>query len=469
MKAKNMMWVVDSRLSSTCTIFLHILMSTHLVCTTPIIPIKPHYNLQSDDRYLKYLPARVSELNKIINKSGLESALEYIRNDRDYESYLFILSAKEPFTLCAYSRTKQFFGKTAIELQKILFPTYETGSERDVAVIFNQWISTAHKGDTFIPYRWRLSAISSEITQVAYVSKIHINAHTYIIGATVSTPFVPNHIILPHRSQTILKRYKNNNIAGLFSYINNDLVKYLYFFAGTIDPMREIANGQNPGAIGQTPEMQQEDVFPDCKDESCDMMLVFKKAIYQAKRGGGFICYLWHSFINEPVAMKVAYIHPFLFKKSKLYIGSGYTPFNFPEHLKTELPQSVENVLKLIKEIGLENTASKQRKENNKKLYLFIIEQNIPYTSYLDLVPALETSAQEATVNAKKIDPTCAINYTQFRGDMVHFIQHFSGWYAYEYKTPDPTIPSMLKIAYIKPFKYNGKKYVVGATYQTLA
>ena len=40
--------------------------------------------------------------------------------------------------------------------------------------------------------------------------------------------------------------------------------------------------------------------------------------------------------------------------------------------------------------------------------------------------------------------------------------------HAYEYKTPTPGVPDMLKIAYIKPFTFNGVNYFIGATYQTL-
>ena len=433
------------------------------------LPVISPYNLKSDERYTKYLPARVKALRREINNNGLTQAINLIRDDRDLESYLFILSVDKPEKLLAYSRQPQLFDKTAAELQKLISSSPGLDSKYNVSVVFDRWISTARKGDTYIPYFWRFDNNESVDIQVAYVSLLNLDGGEYVVGAAVFVKSVPDHIVLPHRVKTMLAHFNGKNMDDFLKLIDNDPIKDLYFFINMEEPpYREIANGGSPELIGLTAEMEQKKLLPNCAEDACSFTKLYQRMAYQNKLGGGYVAYNWRALPTDPVKLEVAYIQPITYKKTKMIFGTGYTPFNFPERLITQLPQAVDNAIKLINEVGLDNTISMLKKTNNKKLYLFIIEQDSPYKSVLDIIGGLEASADVATVYAKKMVPEYAVDYVRFRGEMSRFAQEEGGFYAYEYKTPIPEVPDMLKIAYIKPFIFNGTNYFVGATYQTL-
>jgi len=204
------------------------------------LPVVPPYDLRSPDRYVKYMPARLRSLQNHIKNYGISQAVLAIQNDRDLESFLFIIELGKTEKLLAYGRQKQFFNKTAQELQKLIFPN-STEPRQQIANIFDNLISTAYKGDTYRSFAWRLRLADKPQPQVAYVHLMDIDNKKYVIGVAVSVDIIPDYIILPHRVKTLLSRLKKNNFEQWLDLIINDREHELYFEIDTVDkPYRYI-------------------------------------------------------------------------------------------------------------------------------------------------------------------------------------------------------------------------------------
>ena len=88
------------------------------------------------------MPARVKALQNCITKNGIQRAVHALKDDRDLESFLFIIELGKPEKLLAYSRQEQFFDKTVQQLQKLIFPT-SSEKRQQIGDIFDNLISTA--------------------------------------------------------------------------------------------------------------------------------------------------------------------------------------------------------------------------------------------------------------------------------------------------------------------------------------
>lgn len=427
-------------------------------------PVIPPYNLRSDERYTRYLPDRVRELTRIVKKDGIEKACDEIRDDRDFESSLFILSVDEPVTLLAYSRQPEFFNKTAPELQPLIF--FEKSGPQ-VSTIFAQLISTARKGDTYMPYEWRDFDNSHTKPQLAFVHMITVDGKSYVFGAVVPVNAVPDALVLSHRTKTLLARLKKNEFTQWLSLINNDSDPDLYFVVYRADyPYRWVAHGRNSSFINKSPAQVQKEMFGSCAGPDCDLSAIVKQFAKVAARGGGFLAHTYHARSEDPILLKFAYTLPFTYDKKKFFLALRYTPINFPDRLRTQLPEAVNTMISLISDVGFSNAISVAQKTNNSQLYVFVNEQEPPYKSFVQLERGVQTSAEEANNFAKK--QKSDVDYQQLRADMARFAQEGGGFFAYQYRAPKIGAKALLKVAYVKSVTVDEKDYTIGATYEKL-
>ena len=432
------------------------------------LPVIPPYNLRSDERFTRYLPDRVRELTRIVKKDGIEKTCDEIRDDRDFESSLFILSVDEPVTLLAYSRQPEFFNKTASELQPLVFSEKtDKNSGPQVATIFAQLISTARKGDTYMPYEWHDPNNSHTQPQLAFVHMITVDEKSYVLGAMVPVNAVPDALVLSHRTKTLLARLKKNEFTQWVSLINNDSDPDLYFVVYRADyPYRWVAHGRNSSFINKSPAQVQKEMFGSCAGPDCDLSAIVKQFAKVAARGGGFLAHTYHARSEDPILLKFAYTLPFTYDKKKFFLALRYTPINFPDRLRTQLPEAVNHMISLISDIGFSNAISVAQKTNTPQLYVFVNEQEPPYKSFVQLERGVQTNAEEATKFAKK--QRSGVDYQQLRAEMARFAQEEGGFFAYQYRAPKVGARLMLKVAYIKSVTVDDKDYTIGATYEKL-
>jgi len=436
------------------------------------LPVIPPYDLQSDERYTLYLPARVNQLVQRVTEEGLQKTVNFITNDdRDLESFLFILSFDKPDckggNLLAYSRQKQFLNKTAAQLQKIIAP--EKNSVIQVQEIFDNLISTALKGDTYRAYCWRFNAQKKIKYQTAYVHLMEISGKKYVMGAAVFVEAVPEHIILPHRVQTVLNRLGPESFESWLNMLDNDCDRELYFFVDTVtQPYRWIAHGGNANFIGITEKEAQRMIFKSYTERDYNITVIWNDLERVARLGGGYSTYAWRARPEDPVKLKLSYLLPFSYKKTKLLVGTGYTPLGIPDKLLISLPEIVQETFKLISEVGLDNAIFAVRKKSSTDRYIFLVEQELPYRilAHFDLGLEGKTST-EATIYVHENEHVI-IDYTKLFSGMVDFAKTGGGFYSYEYKNSDNNFMVIFKIAYIKPLNFKGKKYILGSTYVTL-
>jgi signal transduction histidine kinase len=426
----------------------------------------PPFDLQSLECYTAYLPYRVHNLVDLIKKDGLSAAVDEILTDRDLESELFILSIEKPVKMIAYSRQPHFFGKTAQELQRLIFP--KASADNTVSVIFDRFISTAHKDCAYVPYEWRKLNTGTVVKQVAYVMSLALDQKEYVVGVTTTVTEVPDALVMSRRVKMMCDRLKGRTIEDFFSLINNDPDPQLYFFVLSQDyPYRWLAHGRNNKFIHRTGAQEQHELFAQCDDPECDLSAVIERLVEIAARGGGFSAYTFHSRKEDPILLRFAYVQPIEYNKKKLFLGTSYTPLGFPDRIRTQLPAAVNTTIELIKTVGLDNTLSVIKKTNTVQLYTFVFDVEPPYRSPAQLVMELETSASEATKYARK-QKDFDTNYQQLRAGMVEYAKSGGGFYAYEYRQPKPGAPNKLKTAYIKMIAVDKKEYLIGATYDVL-
>jgi hypothetical protein len=433
------------------------------------IPYETPYNLQSDQAYTQYLPARVKVLVDVVTREGIDVAKETVRTDEDLDSYLFILSVEKPVKMLAYSRQQQFFDKTAQEIQQLIFPACASNT-CNVQTTFDQWLSAARKGGTYVPYLWRLNPTDAQKYQVAYVQQVAYDGKLYVVGAALFVDEVPNHIILKHQVETVAHRIKKEGFEKGTELINNDPDPEYYFFMVTLDePMRWIAHGRNSWLVSRTTDEAQRMLFPGCKTVACRLDIINARFKEVALHGGGYHAYLWRAKPTDPIKLKVAYVSPVSYNKIKVLVGTGATPPLIPDYVTTELPQKVDQTIVLLHDIGFDNALSAIKHDNTLRLYIFIAEQQPPYTIVAHVSP-LFTGRRARDVrwlaNNQSIK---GFDLEKLMTSQAAFSKTGGGFFAYDYPIdkPDAIGKLKMKVAYIKPFTTaDGKRYFVGATYE---
>jgi hypothetical protein len=437
-----------------------------LVAQDMRFPIIPPYDLRTDARYTQYMPDRVKTLVRTIERDGLTAAVAGVEQDLDFESDVFILAVNKPVILLAYSRKPEVSNKKVTEFKDTFL--FDQHSEQTLEALYNLFIATARQGPTYLPYAADASSNNASVFHLAYVQLLNLENKQYVVGVTVQVASIPDVLILPQRVKTLLSYLKKDNFGEWVKLINNDPNSYIYFFVCSLDyPYRWLAHGHSNKFVTKRANEIEKELYGVCNEDACDVTKISKRLVRVAKHGGGFVAYAYHSRKEDPVRLRFVYVQPFRYQKKKLFLAVNYTSIDFPDNLRTALPEAVDNMINLIHDIGLPNAVSLAKKTNKPELYIFVLEQEPPYRSFVQLEPEIATNAEEATKFSRK-QKGFTVNYQQLRMSMSNFVHEDSGFFAYVYHAPKAKAHTVLKTAYLKMITVDDKNYTIGATYEKL-
>lgn len=420
-----------------------------------------HYNLKTTQAIKNYLPTRLKALQKEISRSGIQAAIQTLATDPDLDSFLFIIDAEKPHRILAYSRTPDFTQKTPDELQQLLAPQCNS-SVCSIKNSIDQIASIAQKITTYTAYWWPTN--TSELQHyMAYASMVVADKKNYIIGVTMPYPRAEVHIVLPHRINQVLALIKKDGLEKMISTINKDL-DYGYFFVIDLDYPHRFLTHREPWA-GLTPEQARDSYSPNCTNQDCDVAYISKGLVATAREyKEGFYIYLWKNKPTAPATLKIAYVKSFEYKGKKYLLGTGL-PADIPGDQAKDIMQFVDDGIAMVKEIGLDNAISAIKRLNKSEKYLFIGFVKPPYKFILHASPYFDdkTSAQgQAYLSAHGQN---AINVDSVFKKIGSTAQKGGGFLAYEWfeDAQSPQSAITLKVAYTKPFTFNGIEYTMSS------
>lgn len=424
---------------------------------------QPHpYDLNSDNALKVYLPARLKELVAQVKKNGIQTTAHNLANDPDLDSYLFIIDAQQPYRLLAYSRTPAFSNKTPHELQALIFPACHADA-CNIERTFTHIVATAHKGTTYARYLWQADLEQAPQYQIAYVQLITENKKEYVLGAAIYHKWSADHIILPHRINTMLKRIKKEGLENIINEVNDDPDPELYFFITSLKyPNRYLAQGGGgKWLVSKTPDDEQA-AFTRCSQEACNLRVAHNKLITLAKKGGGFHAYLLPQLSTKSMPLKIAYVQKFSHNKKNYMLATGRITHITDTQVK-ELENTAKHALNLIKTIGLDNAISTLKKTPQTDRFIFITQAEPPYRYLLHPNPLFNNSTTKDIQAYYSRFKNFPINVTELVKKIVSFTQEGGGLHAFEYLVnPDaPEEGNSIEVSYSVPFEYAGKKYFI--------
>lgn len=424
------------------------------------------YNLALQDAFLTYLPDRLRSLVSYVKQHGISNSIKFVQEDRDLDSYLFILDAQVPYKLLAYSRTSKLVNKIAADVQKYLVDQKNSDTE-PVSLIFDSIISTAQKGDTFIAYKFQFDPDNPLKYQVAYVHWFTYKSKNYVLGAALFVDEVPDYFIITHRVKTVAARIKKEGIEKIAPLLAYDQDPDNYFFISQRKyPYRQIVNGGTDKFLRKSAQELQQIVFPHCEDPViCDLSVWYQRIDKIILPGTGFYAYLWPA--ETGYSLKIGYMCPIDQDKHQYFLASGVRLRNVPKNLHEILSKRVDRYLALIDSIGLENAITVGHEENTPDAYVFITKLEPPYEQLLHLKREMEgksmSDAQaiwEAPYQNKK-----SVDYMAVMNQEFGIVRDGGGFYAYPWQSIEENPKTYLKVSFSKPFTYAGKSYYLGSGY----
>jgi len=439
------------------------LIPLYLITTITYSLYKAPYDLESEQVYTHYMPERLKTLSDYIEQHSVKEAILWILTDDDPNSFLFIIQAKKPYHMLAWSREQQLYNKTAEQLQEILDP-----KKQDILVtnVFNRLISTSQKAETFAPFKWRTGMQKTAKIYVAYVKQIIEKNIPYVIGVAFCPEYFPASFILKHRVGAIINRIKKQGLENVLPILAHDPDPAMSFYIHQqFYPYRYLVDGDDDQLTLKTPREFQSIIYPDCQEpEICDLDLRYNRFEKIAKQKTGFYACMWPK--ESQLQLKVGYLEPMEYKKEHYIVGGFIELIDKPKNIEKTLTNRTNRTLKLIKNIGLDNTISVLHKENVRGESIFIDEINQPYTQVVNVDRSLEnmTALQVKEAMLKNCrGGTCPDAYTALEG-LAHFAKTGGGFYTYVWQSVGSgPRRAVLKVSFLKPFTYEGKEYDVGS------
>lgn len=424
------------------------------------------YDLYSEQALTEYLPARLKELVMQVKKNGIETTAHNLVNDPDLDSYLFIIDTQKPYHMLAYSRTTAFNDKTPAELQALIFPTCKADA-CNIERTFVHIIATARKGTTYARYLWHADLEPYPQYQIAYVQLVTEHDKEYVLGAAIYRAWTAaDHIVLPHRINTMLKRIKKEGLEPALDFIIKDPDPEMYYFVVSMKyPNRMLAQGAHSEYLTNTTPEEEQAFYPPCTQRLCNVRLLTNHLLDVAlsKQGEGFQPYVLSKSDNIATTLKITYVKKFVYNKRKYFLASGHlTPVSAQDVQRME--DTVNDAIKRIRSIGLDNAVSELKKQNRPHSFLFINEAQPPYRYLLHANPEFNNfTADEVNQYYHKKFKQFPLNVIELVQKISNFAQQGGGLHALEYLVnPDePQEGKSLEIAYTLPFEYNGKKYFI--------
>jgi len=424
------------------------------------VDVQTKYNLESREAIEKYLPERLKALISAIATNGLSVTIKHIIGDVDFDSFLFIFEADSPYRILAYSRKPTWTQKTPQELQQLLEGNCEAKkcvTQDSIMRIIN--ITRQMTGYT--GYQWKTETQENPEHFIAYSHLITIDEKNYIIGATIHSDKAYAYIIMPHRIEQVLKRIKKEGLESIAKTLNKNLGRDYFFIINQKYPYRFLAHRE--AWAGLTPKEATLQRDPDCDRPACDVDAVVKILRKSLKKDGGFSVYPWINKKGENPILKITYIKPFEYDKRKLFIGTGF-PADISLEKAQDLQKFVQNGIKFINEVGLENAISAAKKLNKPERYLFIMEIDPPQKFILHVDPNYDqhtpTEIQAYINSLGKAD----VSITELCSNLAEHTKNGGGFAGFKFliNTQKPQAGVTLKVYYTELLNYQGKKYVIG-------
>ena len=417
--------------------------------------VRTHINLDSDEALLVYLPQRLKGLTQDIKTNGITRAIKNITNDPDLDSSLFIFESEKPYRLIAYSRQPTWLNKTPAELQAMIWsPEISISLEKIIESI----IVMAQKITTYATHDWPVIGSDELSHHVSYSTRVTSNNKSYVAGVILATPKTAAHIVLPHRIDQVLNRFKLEGFENVAKTIDQGL-SYEYFYVVQSNyPYRFILH-REPWA-GLTSAEAGKVYSPHCTLASCDVAAITNGLVPIAREGGGFGAYLWQSDLTKDPTLKIVYVKPFSEDKNPLYLGTGL-PADVPIHQARDLENFVKEHIALVKEIGLENTISTLRQKNTAERYIYIAETTPPYFFPIHFSPIFNQRTVPEVQNYINKFGKSSVSIKDIVMHTINLVNRGGGFHAYKFlaDAEAPQKGDTLKVAYTLPFSYDNKNY----------
>jgi signal transduction histidine kinase len=268
------------------------------------------------------IPNRVEIILKKIERDGLKPVLPIINNETDPESYVFLFEAHPPYIVVAHGGNNKFIGKTADQLQNLVFPGIKS-SDYSMPKLLENLARKAKNGGGFHAYLWRTSLNKPEQLKISYSKLLIYNGKEYVIGTGYSSKAVPAFVKdkLPQRVNELLAKIKRDGMKKYLPIIAQSTDRESYFFIDQTKPPYAAVANANKKLIGMSAKNQSLFLFPNNKDEYADVEKLLQNLADTAYRGGGFCVYLWRLSSKEPINLKVSYVK--LIDDNHL-LGAGY-------------------------------------------------------------------------------------------------------------------------------------------------
>ncbi len=414
----------------------------------------------SEEAIIKYLPQRLKQLINTVKNTGIASAIQFVANDPDLDSYLFIFDNEEPSRLLAYSRHTELANKTPKELQQFLDPDCKP-EKCFISKSLQQILSMARVLTTFTGYRWKMGPQDHDQYFISYTQRVIVAEKEYIMGATMASTHADVHIILPHRINQALKRIKQEGLEHVATTINKNL-DYGYFYIIDRKYPHRVVTHKAPWT-GLTPQEASIQKDPNCKRPECNAATVISTLLRSLESKGNFCVYPWINNKGEDPTLKIVYTKPFEYEKKKLFIGTGL-PADISLAQARDLEKMVENSLQLIQDIGLENALSAAKLTNKPNRYIFIMEAEYPYKFLLHADPHYNQHNApqiQAYINSRG---KSSMNIAELTRNLAEHSKKGGGFAGFTFliDTQNPEKGITLKVYYTKLLTYKGKQYVVG-------
>jgi hypothetical protein len=280
---------------------------------------------------------------------------------------------------------------------------------------------------------------------------------------------------LPARLNTLMSYFNQNGFEATCTWIEQDpdLDSFL-FILDAAKPYRMLAYSRTPEFTNKTPEKLQQLLAQNCKTQACSIQDSFGQIIFIASLKITTYTSYWWPNSNGKLDHYISYATMTSNTDKQLVLGVTM-PYPRSE-IQFILPHRSSQVLERIKKEGFEKvglTIGKNADFAENALipgkhvdydYFFIEEFDYPNRLISHRTPSWVSMTPPETKDAYDpgcISRECDVVYIS-KGIMDTISNYKEGFFVYLWRDK-PTAPSSLKIEYVTPIKYNGRKYALSS------
>lgn len=370
--------------------------------------------INTREAVMQYLPTRVKTFVKHLKNGSVTDALLLINNDPDLNSSLFIIDPHKPYRIIGFGHP----GTLGLQSSEII----GLNEQNSIADITAQIVATAKTGVHFITYRLITKQDKKVHAFAVYTQMIQLQQHNYAVGVSLNMPIIPENIIFKQRVAALTNIINHKGWPTAQEIINNYPESQFPFFVMTLNyPYRWLAINTKK-LLNLTAQEGQENFFPRCTDDSCNIIDYIKREVRIVKKGGGFIAHSWVSDTGQKT-IKIAYVEPVRIEGQACFIGTSCNALWIPWKTAEKMKLTAQRYKKMFEEIGINNTVTIIKKENIGITNTFVMDIRNPYKTITGVPDAKDSTLY----------------------DMVLFAEKESGFFAY----PANGLAEFLQVAYI--------------------